>query len=99
MPRPNLLSEVCIIAAIQGSNELSCPKLLGLAETLRSELLLYSVSIHIFFPGTIYSPGFAEENKTKPEITLKIEESDHGLQPDQAAERLFQGRCLHICPE
>ncbi|KAF8076463.1 oxidoreductase [Lyophyllum atratum] len=63
----------------------------GLAETLRSELLLYSVSVHIFFPGTIYSPGYVEENKTKPKITLKIEESDEGTQPDQAAEGLLRG--------
>ncbi|KAG6917909.1 hypothetical protein DXG01_000518 [Tephrocybe rancida] len=52
----------------------------GLAETLRSELLLYLVSVHIFFPGTIYSPGYIEENKTKPKITLKIEESDGGVE-------------------
>jgi len=63
----------------------------GLAETLRSELLLYSIGVHIFFPGTIYSPGYIEENKTKPKITLKIEESDDGLKPEQAAEALLRG--------
>ncbi|KAG5649005.1 hypothetical protein DXG03_000354 [Asterophora parasitica] len=63
----------------------------GLAETLRSELLLYSISVHIFFPGTIYSPGYIEENKTKPKITLKIEEGDEGLKPEHAAEGLLNG--------
>jgi len=63
----------------------------GLAETLRSELLLYSIGVHIFFPGTIYSPGYIDENKTKPKITLKIEESDEGLKPEQAAKVLLQG--------
>lgn len=63
----------------------------GLAETLRSELLLYSISVHIFFPGTMFTPGYKEENKTKPKITLKIEEGDQGLQADQAAERLLSG--------
>jgi hypothetical protein len=63
----------------------------GLAETLRSELLLYSVSVHIFFPGTIYSPGYTQENKTKPKITLKIEETDDGLTPEQAASGLLRG--------
>ncbi|KAJ7276464.1 oxidoreductase [Mycena haematopus] len=63
----------------------------GLAETLRSELILYNIGVHIFFPGTIYSPGYVEENKTKPKITLKIEESDEGLQPDQVAEALLRG--------
>ncbi|KAJ7180157.1 oxidoreductase [Mycena crocata] len=63
----------------------------GLAETLRSELLLYNIGVHIFFPGTIYSPGYEEENKTKPKITLKIEESDEGMQPDKVAEALLRG--------
>jgi 3-dehydrosphinganine reductase len=65
--------------------------LAGLAETLRSELLLYSIDVHIFFPGTMYTPGYVEENKTKPKITLKIEETDKGLEPDAAAEALLRG--------
>ncbi|KAF8195826.1 oxidoreductase [Mycena galopus ATCC 62051] len=63
----------------------------GLAETLRSELILYNIGVHIFFPGTIYSPGYEEENKTKPKITLKIEESDEGMQPNKVAEALLRG--------
>ncbi|KAF8621629.1 hypothetical protein AX15_007647 [Amanita polypyramis BW_CC] len=63
----------------------------GLAETLRSELLLYSISVHIFFPGSIYSPGYIEENKVKPKITLKIEESDEGMKPEQSAQTLLRG--------
>ncbi|KAF8745952.1 hypothetical protein AX14_004247 [Amanita brunnescens Koide BX004] len=63
----------------------------GLAETLRSEGLLYSISVHIFFPGTIYSPGHVEENKIKPKITSKIEETDVGLQPEQCAQVLLKG--------
>ncbi|KAK7470577.1 3-dehydrosphinganine reductase [Stygiomarasmius scandens] len=63
----------------------------GLAETLRSELLLYSVSVHIYFPGNIDSPGYAEENKTKPKITLKIEESDRPIPSAQVAAGLLKG--------
>ena len=63
----------------------------GLAETLRSELLLYSISVHIYFPGTIYSPGYITENKTKPPITLKIEEGDKGMHPGPAAIALLNG--------
>ncbi|KAJ7228631.1 hypothetical protein GGX14DRAFT_413996 [Mycena pura] len=63
----------------------------GLAETLRSELLLYNIGVHIIFPGTIHSPGLVNENKTKPKITLKIEESDDGLQPEQVAAALVEG--------
>ncbi|KIJ56884.1 hypothetical protein M422DRAFT_148865 [Sphaerobolus stellatus SS14] len=63
----------------------------GLAETLRSELVLYGISVHIFFPSTIYSPGYEEENKTKPTVTKKIEEADSGLQPEQVAEGILEG--------
>jgi len=63
----------------------------GLADALHSEMLLYGIGVHIFFPPTMSTPGYAEENKTKPKITLKIEESDDGLTPDQAAMALFQG--------
>ncbi|KII95145.1 hypothetical protein PLICRDRAFT_33979 [Plicaturopsis crispa FD-325 SS-3] len=63
----------------------------GLAETLRSELLLYGIDVHIYFPGTIFSPGYVEENKTKPKITLKIEEEDGGQKPEQAAQNLLRG--------
>jgi len=63
----------------------------GLAETLRQELLLYSIDVHIYMPGTMFTPGYEEENKTKPELVLKIEESDGGLSAVKAAEGLYQG--------
>lgn len=55
-------------------------------------MLLYGINVHIFFPPTMFTPGYEEENKTKPKITLKIEESDTGLTSDQAALALFQGK-------
>jgi len=63
----------------------------GLAETLRQELLLYSIDVQIYMPVTMYTPGYEEENKTKPQLTLKIEESDGGLTPEKAAEGLYEG--------
>jgi len=63
----------------------------GLAETLRQELLLYSIDVQIYMPVTMYTPGYEEENKTKPALVLKIEESDPGLSPEKAAEGLYEG--------
>jgi 3-dehydrosphinganine reductase len=63
----------------------------GLAETLRQELLLYSIDVHIYMPVTMFTPGYEEENKTKPDLVLKIEESDGGLTAEKAAEGLYQG--------
>jgi len=53
--------------------------------------MLYGINVHICFPATIFSPGYEEENKTKPEVTLKIEEGDDGATPEHVAESLLQG--------
>jgi hypothetical protein len=45
-------------------------------------------------PVTMYTPGYEEENKTKPGLVLKIEESDPGLTPEKAAEGLYEGTVL-----
>lgn len=63
----------------------------GLADSLHSELMLYGIDTHIFFPPTMYTPGFEEENKTKPAITRTIESTDEGLTADQAAAGLLAG--------
>ena len=47
-------------------------------------------------PGTMFTPGYEEENKTKPELVLKIEESDGGLSSEKAAEGLYQGAVTNI---
>ncbi|WFD36393.1 hypothetical protein MCUN1_003272 [Malassezia cuniculi] len=63
----------------------------GLAECLRSELQPHNIAVHAYFPATIYSPGYEEENKTKPEITKAIEGADAGLSPDLCAAALLAG--------
>lgn len=63
----------------------------GLAETLRSELQLYDISVQMYFPATIYSPGYEEEMITKPKITKKLEETDGGQTPEQCAQALLAG--------
>jgi len=68
----------------------------GLADSLRSELLLYGIDVHVFFPPTMYTPGFDEENKTKPAITRKIESTDEGLTPEQAAAGLLAGKVFRL---
>jgi len=82
--------------ALRGEYPVSVPYCLinaypGLADTLHSEMMLYEVDVHIFFPPTMFTPGFDEENKTKPDIVKKIESADEGLTADQAALALFKG--------
>ncbi|KAI8916977.1 hypothetical protein DFJ77DRAFT_509519 [Powellomyces hirtus] len=87
------VSSICGIMGLTGYAGYAAAKFAvrGLAESLRMELLMYGIRVHIFFPGTIYSPGFEEENKTKPAITKLLEESDEGVTPDKAAEILVRG--------
>ena len=63
----------------------------GLAESLRSEGLLYGIDVHIFFAPTMDSPGLAEENKLKPAITSVIETGDEVLSCEAAAACLVRG--------
>ncbi|KAG5729830.1 hypothetical protein E4T56_gene6009, partial [Termitomyces sp. T112] len=63
----------------------------GLADTLHSELMLYGIDVHIFFPPTMFTPGFNHENETKPKIVREIESTDDGMTADQAAFALFKG--------
>ena len=70
----------------------------GLAETLRSEFKLYGIDVHIFFPCTMYTPGYERENATKPSVTLKLEESDPGLTARRAAQGMLNGLYLFWLP-
>ncbi|KAF9075727.1 oxidoreductase [Rhodocollybia butyracea] len=74
----------------------------GLAETLRSELYLYNCSVHIMFPGNIDSPGFVEENRVKPKITLELESTSKPVSPEVLANELIRGvqkGDFHIAPD
>lgn len=63
----------------------------GLADSLRNELQLYGISVHLFLPATIFSPGFENEQKLKPEICKKIEGPDEGMTPEQVAAHMIRG--------
>jgi len=39
----------------------------------------------------MYTPGYDTEMLTKPAITKKIEETDKGLSPEQAARAMLAG--------
>jgi len=45
-------------------------------------------------PAGIDTPGFVEEEKEKPAVTKKIEESDDQISPEKCAEYLIAGGSL-----
>ena len=87
---PHLADEFLVIVLIGA---------LALADTLKSEFILYDgIDVQIYYPGTILTPGFEEEMKTKPEILKKIEESDIVVDAPKAAAILFRGKGLALTP-
>ena len=65
----------------------------SLHEGLRQEVLLYgeNVKLHTVFPGNISSPGYENENKYKPDITLEIDNEDPPQTPDEVAAGAIKG--------
>lgn len=47
--------------------------------------------MHLFLPATIYSPGFENEQRLKPDVTKKIEGPDEGMSPDGVAKEMLKG--------
>ncbi|POY70915.1 hypothetical protein BMF94_6093 [Rhodotorula taiwanensis] len=88
-----LTSSVLALMSFAGYSTYSPSKyaIRGLAEALRNELQLYGISVHLFLPATIYSPGFENEQRLKPEVTKKIEGPDEGKSPDAVAEEMLKG--------
>lgn len=66
-----------------------------LSDSLSQELLLYSshtpIKIHTVFPATIFTASYEEENRTKPAITKKLEETDGGQTADEVAAVSIKG--------
>ena len=63
----------------------------GLADCLRNELKAHNIAVTIYFPSSMDTPGFAEENKTKPAECKEIEGSASLITADQAADNLLSG--------
>lgn len=66
----------------------------GLADTLAQEALLYPeqpVKVHVVYPGSILSPGFEREQRSKPDVTMQLEKDDPKLTPDEVARNAIAG--------
>ncbi|XP_064409380.1 3-ketodihydrosphingosine reductase isoform X3 [Latimeria chalumnae] len=57
----------------------------GLAESLQMEVKPYNIYVTVAYPPDTDTPGFAEENKTKPLETRLISETSGLCQPEQVA--------------
>lgn len=81
------VSSMCGLMSFFGYSAYSASKfaLVGLAETLHMELKPFDIGVTIAFPPDTDTPGFEEENKTKPSLTSKISETGNVYSPDEVA--------------
>lgn len=62
----------------------------GFSEALRRELRPHGVHVAVLCPPNTRTPGFDEENKTKPAEVLAAEEKVKTLEPEQVADYLLR---------
>jgi short-subunit dehydrogenase len=65
--------------------------IIGLTETLKSELRRYNIGVSILCPPDTDTPGFEVENRNKPPETQAVSESGGLMEPEQVAEALLKG--------
>lgn len=67
----------------------------GLVESMCMELPPRGIDVHVYYPSNMRTPGYEEENKTKPGEAKLIDESTQTMPPEEAAdvclERLRRG--------
>jgi len=97
--RPRGGGRICIIssqagqAGIWGYSAYSASKfaLRGFAEVLQMENKPYNIYVSVNFPPDTDTPGFEQENLTKPELTALLSETSGLFKPDQVADSVIRG--------
>lgn len=84
-----LVSSMLAVLSVWGYAGYSASKfaIKGFAEGLRQEMLLHGVEVKLYLPPTTDTPGLAQENETKPPITLEME-SASALNATHPAEKV-----------
>ena len=80
------------IIGVFGMTDYSASKfaLIGYSEALRSEVKKYNIKVMVLCPPDTDTPGFENENKTKPAETHAVSESASLLTSDQVASAFFK---------
>uniref|UniRef100_J3LG70 3-dehydrosphinganine reductase n=2 Tax=Oryza brachyantha TaxID=4533 RepID=J3LG70_ORYBR len=63
----------------------------GLGEALQHEVIADGIHVSLIFPPDTETPGFAEENKRRPELTNIIAGSSGGMKADVVATKALDG--------
>ncbi|XP_015573500.1 3-dehydrosphinganine reductase TSC10A [Ricinus communis] len=63
----------------------------GLAEALQQEVIAYNIHVSLIFPPDTETPGLAEENKRRPQLTSVIAASSGVMKADEVAKKALDG--------
>ncbi|KAG8649217.1 3-dehydrosphinganine reductase TSC10A [Manihot esculenta] len=63
----------------------------GLAEALQQEVIADNIHVSLIYPPDTETPGFAEENKRRPQLTSIIAASSGAMKADEVAKRALDG--------
>ncbi|XP_042515720.1 3-dehydrosphinganine reductase TSC10A-like [Macadamia integrifolia] len=63
----------------------------GLGEALQQEVIGYNIHVSLIFPPDTETPGFAEENKVRPQLTSIIAATSGAMKADEVAKRTLNG--------
>lgn len=88
-----LMSSQAGQVAIYGYTAYSASKfgLKGLAEALQQEVIADNIHVSLIFPPDTETPGFAEENKRRPQLTSIIAASSGAMKADEVAKKSLDG--------
>jgi NAD(P)-dependent dehydrogenase (short-subunit alcohol dehydrogenase family) len=87
------VSSIAGFVGVFGYTDYSASKfgLIGLSEVLRSELKGYGIVVSVLCPPDTDTPGFEEENRTKPPECQAISAHAKLIQPQEVARALIKG--------
>ncbi|KAK6802948.1 hypothetical protein RDI58_000732 [Solanum bulbocastanum] len=64
----------------------------GLAEALQQEVIGENIHVSLIFPPYTETPGFAEENKRRPQLTSILAASSGSMKADEVAKKALNRR-------
>lgn len=84
-------SSMCGFVGVFGYTDYCASKfaIIGFSEALKSELKQFNIAVQVLCPPDTDTPGFTEENKTKPEETKEISASAKLMSPADVARVLL----------
>jgi 3-dehydrosphinganine reductase len=87
------VSSICGFIGVFGYTDYCAAKfgVIGFSEALRSELKQHNIVVSVLCPPDTNTPGYTEENKTKPPETRAVSAVANIIQPEAVAAAMLKG--------